>query len=99
METVNVLQRGYKRTLQYERKRICGNFGRTDDRYFRAEQNGPYSVRDGIAITMDDLSRAVAGGEVTISGTDLAVDLLGLFQESTMQHFMALLHEIGEKAK
>lgn len=70
---------------------------RIDDRYPRARHNGPYLVRDGTTITMDNLLRAVCGSVETVKGTSLAVNLENLFSESMMQSFMVLLHEIAEE--
>lgn len=55
METVNILHRGYKRTLQYVKKQFRGNLWRSDKRYTRVKINGPSLVRGKIAITMYDL--------------------------------------------
>lgn len=56
-------------------------------------------MRDGTAITMDDLSRAVCGSAETVSGTILVDNLLDLFRESTMQSVMALMHDIENQAE
>lgn len=69
MKTVNFLQRGYKRPVQFEGMRVGGIMGLIDERYNQAEPSGLYLVRDGVTITMDDLSCAVSGSEETLSGT------------------------------
>lgn len=56
-------------------------------------------MRDEIAVTMYDLSRAASGSEETVSDTSLAIDLEDLFRESTMQSFIALVHAIAEKGE
>lgn len=88
---MNLLRRGYKRALHYEEKGIGWKKGRTDGRYAQAKQNGPYLVRDGIKITMNDLSRTISDSEKTVSGTRFAVNVVDRFTKSIMQCFMALM--------
>lgn len=45
-----------------------------DEGYARAEQNSPYLQRDGMKITIDDLSWAMSGSVEIVSGTTLSVN-------------------------
>lgn len=85
-----------KRAVQYEEKRIGGNNGQIDGISARSKQNSFYLVRDVITITTDDLQLAVNGSAEVVSSSTFAVDLMYLSRKSTMQRFMALVHEIGE---
>lgn len=98
IESLDVLQKSYKLALRCSEKRISRDFERIYERCGRVKQNRSYLVRHRIIITMDDLSRAVSVCEQTVSGTSLAHDLMELFGESTMQSFIALLHEIAEES-
>lgn len=99
METVNVLQRGYKRANQYEGQRLRGEFARINQRYAQAKWNGLYLGRNEMTIMMHDLLQAVYGSEQTISSTSLSADLLGLFSKSTVQYVMTLVCKIAEAAE
>lgn len=70
---------------------------RLNERYARAEHDCPYVVRDGMKITMDNLSRAVSDSEKTLPSFSLAVDFVRLFRESTRQSSMEIVHEIPEE--
>lgn len=52
-------------------------------------------MQDEITIRMDDLSQAVSASVETMLGTSPAIYLSNLFQQSTMQSYMALVQEIA----
>lgn len=79
VETASVLQRDYGRALQYEKNRFGGNLGWLIERYARTKQNGSYLLREGITITMIDLSRAVGVSVEDLLRTSLDVILVDMF--------------------
>lgn len=99
MKTVNFLQRGHKRALQYEEKLIFVEVGQTDERYAGAQQDSLYLLRSGIKVTMAYLSKAINGTEETFSGTSLVIDVVDFFRKSVIQSIMALVHVIATEGE
>lgn len=60
MEITNVIEKRCKEVLSYEKKDGDGKSKRSDRRLERLQRSGLYFVRDGITITVDKMSRAVA---------------------------------------
>lgn len=94
---MNSLQRGNKSAFQYEENRTGGALGRMDERYARAKQNGPYLVRHGITITMDDMSRAINGSEETVLYTSLVLNLVNLFRKVRCRGYGTFARNSREK--
>lgn len=58
METINVMERNYERALPYRKVEIGGKLGRKDERTAKAEKSGPYLLRDGITIRIEETVRS-----------------------------------------
>lgn len=58
METVYMIERRFERAVSYGKKVDEGQVRRSDEKMARVEKSGPYEVRDGIAITMDEMALA-----------------------------------------
>lgn len=56
-----------------------------------------YPLLDGTRITIDDLSHVVSDIQGAVTYTSLAIELVDLFSENTMQSFMVFMHEKDER--
>lgn len=55
METINMMERSYKRALLYAQEDIDEKLGRKDEIIEKAERSELYLVLDGIKITLNEI--------------------------------------------
>lgn len=94
---MNILQKSYKKALQYEEKIIDEKFGRIDKIWARTKKLVHILCVTKQKIMIDDLSRAIHGSVETVSDIIHAVYLVDIFFESTMGYFMVLVHVITDE--
>lgn len=56
METISVMDRGYKKVLYYGRKEDEGKRRQNCERPAKIERSKPYIVRDGITVRLDKMA-------------------------------------------
>lgn len=74
-----------------------GRMGMKAERRMKLERSGPYLVRDGERVGVDEVARAVEEGVGGRSGVSFAKKLVELFGASTMKTYCALLREIDSE--
>lgn len=97
METVGVIERRYDGRCGYVGEKGNGRMGMKGERRMRLERSGPYLVRDGERLGVDEVARAVEEGVGGRSGVSFANKLVELFGASTMKTYCALVREIDSE--
>lgn len=91
---INVKERSYNSVLSYEKEEHDGKLGRSNGRVARLEMCVPYDVRNWIIIKIDEIAPAADVGVTRILASRVVSDLISILQLSTVELFLAFLHEV-----
>lgn len=94
METVSMIEKGYKRALPYGKEEILRKLGQCNDRMPKVERCGPYLLRDGITNIIDGTALAANESLRRSSPASLPPGLVETLKESTIKMLLELLREI-----
>lgn len=95
IETVDVIERSYKRAPPYGTKKDNGKLRRSDKGLARIKMRGPYVARQKISIAINEKARAADVGDRRSFTASFASGLVNIFSAKTIKTFLTFVRKVA----